>query len=267
MHLSRRDNPLQTGRLTTRDLDRILVETRPIYPELRIVKVEGGTDWDALSSGWLPNSARVAVKPWMGPTTPKPPGPIAGAAIPFHLSRHRVYFGIRQIAYRAENLRKGVDFGIALERLWRAVDADDIPDKLRHVVLGEIAAMTDGDIPRFSAEAGSCDLDGGVATPIAGQFEGTELDCAGRHLDDAGGRTWQRNQEIVRAVLHALPREEGPTDPGHRRTGPVLTNGEALAEAEAIGAHVCARMASRRRGLLDRSRFPHATQQLPVRSP
>ena len=57
MHLSRRDNPLQTGRLTTRDLDRILVETRPIYPELRIVKVEGGTDWDALSSGWLPNSA------------------------------------------------------------------------------------------------------------------------------------------------------------------------------------------------------------------
>lgn len=53
VHLKRRDNPIQTGLLSVADLERILVETRPYYPEIRIMSADRGRAWEALDSGWL----------------------------------------------------------------------------------------------------------------------------------------------------------------------------------------------------------------------
>lgn len=56
LYLRRTGNAVQSSLFATSDLDRILVETRPAYPELRIVNAKNGTAWDALSSGWLPGA-------------------------------------------------------------------------------------------------------------------------------------------------------------------------------------------------------------------
>ncbi len=57
LHLGRRGNAAQSGLIGTRDLERILVQTRPAYPDLRIINAKTGPAWEALSSGWLPGAA------------------------------------------------------------------------------------------------------------------------------------------------------------------------------------------------------------------
>ncbi len=151
----------------------------------------------------------------------------------------RTYFGIRQSACRAENLRSGIEFGIALEPLWRAVDADDMPARLQEIVRAEIASMTQGDIPRFSAEAGCRDLDGGLTVPVARQFTTTGLDHVRARLDEAGRPEWGRNLEIVRAVLSALPRTSRPNRSAALPQRRALDQSEALSEAERIGRGIC----------------------------
>lgn len=151
----------------------------------------------------------------------------------------RTYYSVRHVAYLAKNLRSGIDFGIALEHLWRAVDGPDMPKKLAAIVRAEIAAMTEGDIPRFSAVAGAYDLDGGINPSVVQQFEQTGIDHVRANLNATGAQDWHRNQGIVTAVLNALPGATTQAPPKAEEPLRAFTTSEFLAEASAIGSQIC----------------------------
>lgn len=216
MHLAHRPKEEALANLPTLD-------GRRVRPGDNVAELIGGFEaaWTALGAA--------------GDTLFDDDGPLAGLGdqtYRFIFRPTRVYFGVRRKAYTADALRSGIDFGIALENLWRAVFDQDAPLSVYEIVRGEIAAMTAGDIPRFTGRIASDTLDGGVAHPIEGHFASTGIGAIRHRLADPGALP--RNARIVGSVINALPRSE-QADTYRIDAGGVLDRRAALDAAVDIG--------------------------------
>src|SRR5262245_39968859 len=51
--ISRNDPDYYQDLFTTSKIDQMLVQSRPVYPQVRVLSKGTGVAWDALSEGWL----------------------------------------------------------------------------------------------------------------------------------------------------------------------------------------------------------------------
>jgi type 2 lantibiotic biosynthesis protein LanM len=177
----------------------------------------------------------------------RPEGPLEafrGVRVRFIFRITRYYMAFLEEATRAENLRDGVRFGIALDAACRAfLDVQERP-RAWPIARAEITALERLDVPCFSAtpESDALTLDGGGS--IDGYFRSPSLEEVRARVAGLGETDLAIQAAIIRgafharAVLDAPGASAAPSPKESERGEEPFGRGELVEEAAAIARRI-----------------------------